>query len=259
MQPYDKGFYLRKEAGNNAFSWEQRERKAIYVAPFIKTRHFAITKGSEIAFAEVEEGREKNYAGLAEFLMLEEKNKNIYIFDNHNHGFYVIFKEVYHQKIPKGLPMIHFDQHKDMRKPPYSFAEVSEHLDEVRLFWEECYGPDGECATALSQQAFFYCNAVLNVGNFIVPMIEEGWISEAVMMDSSYALAEGEAILKRCPAYILDIDLDFFSEEMDYIPYERKVESIRRFLPGARLITICTSPYFVSFERAQRALYDILG
>lgn len=259
MKPYEKGFYLRDAIGNNAFSFALRKEKEIYVAPFVEKEDFELAEGSKTAFIEVEEREEKRFVGLSEFLIIKEKNKNIYVFDNHNHAFYVIFKEVYQQSVPKGLPLIHFDQHKDMRRPPRLFHEVCMETKEVSNFLRKCQPEDFSESIEITEEhrAFFYCNAVLNVGNFIVPMLEEGWISKAVMMDSSTSLMQAEEILSDCSEYILDIDLDFFSEEMDYISYDKKVETIRRFLPSAKLVTVCTSPFFVSFERAEKAWKDI--
>ena len=58
--------------------------------------------------------------------------------------------------------------------------------------------------------------------------------------------------------FALDIDLDFFSEDMDYISRERKNEFIRTLVKRASVILIAFSPYFVTFDRAKRALFEIL-
>lgn len=260
MKYYKRGFYLKDPVGNNAFSYEQRRQKSIYVTTFAEKSAYRIEQGSRPAFVEVEEGEEKIFPGLKDFVKGREEGKNIYIFDNHNHAFYLIFQEVSQGKIPAGLPLIHFDQHKDMRVPPVSFASMREREEEIRDFLREVV--DGEEQNSFlteEDKAFFYTNAVLNVGNFLVPLLEEKIISEVVIMDSSASLLRREELLEQHREWILDIDLDLFSEEMDYLPYGSKIESIRSFLPRARMVTVCTSPYFVSFERAKKALGDIFG
>ena len=59
---------------------------------------------------------------------------------------------------------------------------------------------------------FRYTNEVLNVGNFIKPALQHNIFSEVIIIDSSYGFEldiEGE--------FVLDIDLDIFSKDMDYI------------------------------------------
>jgi hypothetical protein len=44
---------------------------------------------------------------------------------------------------------------------------------------------------------------------------------------------------------ILNLDLDFFAPEMDFIDEEKKVRLIRNLLPKVKYVTIATSPYFI--------------
>lgn len=44
---------------------------------------------------------------------------------------------------------------------------------------------------------------------------------------------------------VLNIDLDFFAPEMDFIPEEKKFKLIRKLLPKVQCVTIATSPYFI--------------
>ena len=69
---------------------------------------------------------------------------------------------------------------------------------------------------------FKYTNETLNVGSFIKPALKHDIFSEVIIIDSSYGFnldIEGE--------YVLDIDLDIFSKDMDYIPYDLKVSKIK--------------------------------
>ena len=56
---------------------------------------------------------------------------------------------------------------------------------------------------------------------------------------------------------ILDLDLDFFAPEMDYIDFTLAKEVILDIASKADLITICTSPFFVDQERALKFLREI--
>ena len=57
--------------------------------------------------------------------------------------------------------------------------------------------------------------------------------------------------------YVLDIDLDFFSRDMDYIDYDLKIGRVKEYIEGASLITIATSPYFIEQDKALKALRDL--
>jgi hypothetical protein len=56
---------------------------------------------------------------------------------------------------------------------------------------------------------------------------------------------------------ILNIDLDFFAPELDYIDYQYKVSYIQEKACHAQFITIATSPFFIEQKRAIQALQDI--
>jgi hypothetical protein len=53
---------------------------------------------------------------------------------------------------------------------------------------------------------------------------------------------------------ILNLDLDFFAPEMDFIPESKKLQIIRNLLPQVACITIATSPFFIDQKRALEAL-----
>jgi hypothetical protein len=44
---------------------------------------------------------------------------------------------------------------------------------------------------------------------------------------------------------ILNLDLDFFAPEMDFIDEEKKISLIRYLIPQVKCITIATSPFFI--------------
>ena len=56
---------------------------------------------------------------------------------------------------------------------------------------------------------------------------------------------------------VLNLDLDFFSPDLDYIDYEKKKNLILRLAEKAKYITIATSPAFIEQKYALRVLRDI--
>ena len=101
---------------------------------------------------------------------------------------------------------------------------------------------------------FRYTNKVLNVGNFIQPALKKGVFCDVDIIDSSYGFdlkPEGE--------YVLDIDLDIFSKDMDYIPYDFRLNKIKELIKGAKVITIASSPYFIDQEYAIKVLKELFN
>jgi hypothetical protein len=44
---------------------------------------------------------------------------------------------------------------------------------------------------------------------------------------------------------MLNLDLDFFAPEMDFIDEEKKIRCIKNLMKKVRCVTIATSPYFI--------------
>ncbi|MGP1411004.1 MAG: hypothetical protein ACTTKD_04145 [Peptoanaerobacter stomatis] len=189
--------------------------------------------------------------------------------------------------------MIHFDQHKDMRVPKYSLQEflnvflLNEYdcLEKYRLDIERNFKNISNFVENISLNenydisknddtlfkniiddifsyydkiTFLYTNYHLNVGNFIVPLINGGFIEDITIVDSLYSIDNISKELYNYNSIVLDIDLDFFSKDMDYIDDELKIDAIAKCYERADVVTICTSPYFIEFERAEKYLYKIL-
>ena len=283
MEYLYNGLYLDKKWGNNAFSYEKRNNKKIFIPPIKKVDYKAdclldnLLSSDKIAFSEYDENLKKQYdiKGVDKFIFTEEDNKKLYIFDNHNHSFYFIagnvIRNIKHevqnfvkQKVlidflekrydVKKSVMIHFDQHKDMRVPEYSLLQVIEKI----IYGEERLDLKPDDSDYDYKILYNYCNYFLNVGNFIVPLLENGFISDVIIVDSTYSMAKLEREINFYDEVILDIDLDFFSVEMDYIDEDDKISLINRCYDKAKIITICTSPYFIEFERAKNKLAKIL-
>lgn len=101
---------------------------------------------------------------------------------------------------------------------------------------------------------FRYTNEILNVGSFIKPALKHNVFSDVIIIDSSYGFdleIEGE--------FVLDIDLDIFSKDMDYIPYDLKVSRIKDLIKRAKVITIASSPFFINQEYAIKVLKELFN
>ena len=283
MEYLYKGQYLKGEYGNNAFSYNKRNNQEIYIAPIKKIPYKVddilgnLLKSDKTAFSEYDEITKEQYdiKGVENFIFCDDNDKKLYIFDNHNHSFYFIAGNVIRDvgrhlqdcekeqllsaflqrryNIKKRL-MIHFDQHKDMRVPEFTLLQAIKKIKENNAVYDLKYQDFDYDYKIL----YSYTNYFLNVGNFIVPLLENGFIYDVVIVDSTYSMGKLDKDIDSYDEVILDIDLDFFSPDMDYIDEDEKLRLIQRCYEKAKIITICTSPYFIDFERAKKKLEKIL-
>ncbi|MGL4797342.1 MAG: UPF0489 family protein [Paraclostridium sp.] len=225
------GFYINEPTGNNIFSYEDRLNKSIYVPKLIEGTLDDVKIGDEVVFNEIDFEEEINAIGLKNMVKYDFKGKDVYIFDNHNHAFYFWIKSLNKGMFNKGCKLVHIDQHKDMRDP-------------------ENYNVD----TSNIEDVFRYTNYTLNVGNFIKPALYHGIFSEAIIIDSTYGFdmnVEGEIVL--------DIDLDIFSKDMEYISYDLRVNKIKEYIERAKVITIASSPFFIEQDYAIKVLKELFS
>ena len=234
LQQFYNGFYISKPRGNNAFSYNQRQQRRIYVPPTIRGSLADLDVGGEIAFSEVEEGQEINKVGLQSSRYFQKSNKDFFIFDNHNHAFFFWVYAFKFGQLKKGLPLVHVDQHTDMREPERYLQFSTENDIDLKA-------------------AFEYTNYVLNVGNFIKPALQAGLFSGVEIIDSSFAFKNSYS-----EEIVLDIDIDVFSPDMAYIDHDLKLGKIRSYIAAACFITIATSPYFMDQEEAIRIVKELL-
>ena len=203
------GFYIDRPIGNNIFSYEDRENKKIYVPKLIEGTLDDVSVGEEIVFNEIDEDIEIKAKGLKNMIIYKYQDKDVYIFDNHNHAFYFWIKSLKKGNFTKGCKLVHVDQHKDTREPENYNVDI-DNIDDV--------------------------------------------FSEVIIIDSSYGFnldIEGE--------YVLDIDLDIFSKDMDYIPYDLKVSKIKDLIKKAKVITIASSPFFIEQDYAIKVLKELFN
>ena len=225
------GFYIEKPIGNNIFSYEDRSNKKIYVPKLIEGSLDDVVVGDKVVFNEIDENIEIKAKGLKNMVKYSIEDKEVYIFDNHNHALYFWIKSLKFNKFNKGCKLVHIDQHKDMREPENYNVDMND-IDDV----------------------FRYTNDVLNVGNFIQPALKHNIFSEVVIIDSSYGFnldIQGE--------FVLDIDLDIFSKDMEYISYDLRINRIKELIKKAKVITIASSPFFIDQEYAIKVLKELFN
>ena len=225
------GFYIDKPIGNNIFSYEERSNKKIYVPKLIEGTLDDVVVGNEVVFNEIDENIEIKAKGLKNMVKYNFKDKDIYIFDNHNHALYFWIKSLKLNNFNKGCKLVHIDQHKDMREPENYDVDM-DNIDDV----------------------FRYTNEVLNVGNFIQPALKHSIFSEVIIIDSSYGFnldIQGE--------FVLDIDLDIFSRDMEYISHDLRINKIKELIEKAKVITIASSPFFIEQEYAIKVLKELFN
>ncbi len=232
LQQLYSGFYLDAPVGNNAFSWNLRQHKSLYVPTLIEGRLDDLAVGENITFCEVVDGREQAHLGLRRFIYFQKGGKHFFIFDNHNHAFCFWVFGVLKRLFPKGLRLVHVDQHSDMREPETWFSDAFD-----------------------LNQAFDYTNNVLNVGNFIKPALKAGVFSDVDVIDGEYALNKHSYNEK----IVLDVDVDFFAPEMAFIDHDLKIKKIREYLQMADFVTIATSPFFIDQTLAINVIKELLA
>lgn len=223
---------------NNIFSYEIRKNKEIFVPTIIDWTINDAQIWNKPTFIEIDEKWiEQVYFWLKNFIKTNWNKVPVYIFDNHNHAFYFWCEALNNWVINKWINLIHIDEHSDTRNPDNFIDEKD--LNNLNKVYE-------------------YTNYKLNVWNYISPAIKSELIWNLYKITGeSEILSFDENILKE--DFILNLDLDFFSPNMDYISYNLKRDFILRIAKKSRLITIATSPYFIDQKKALEVLRDLFG
>jgi len=270
---YSSPFYITDPVWNNAFDFSVRSNKSIYVPQIIDWTINDLEIWNEIAFEVVENSKIKSFKWLKNFIRTEWNWIPVIIVDNHNHVFYFWFEALKKWIIKDGTNLIHIDEHSDIKD---SWKELPLYCD--------------------FKEIFEFTNFSLNVWDYIKPAISSWIIKDYIKISGEWELknykenlpktrnviptgmeeSQFEAKTDPFPLsgigmtkwniqddkkwnYILNLDIDFFSPNLDYIDYNLKKEAILDIASRAKLITIATSPYFVDQNRAIeiiRALFN---
>jgi hypothetical protein len=236
---YKQGFYLTESVSNNAFSYSIRQNPRIYVAPLMNGKLSDIEPGDQIAFEDADDnGKIRSCTGLKNFVRIKNAGgASVYIFDNHNHAFYFWHLECIKKNLTGPATLIHIDQHKDTRAPNIYLSPADSHD---------------------LQKIFTYTNTVLNVGNFILPAIKTGLIDTVINIDSEESAGNFDDDILNRKNIIVDIDLDFFTPDLDYIPEELKISLCRKCIKKTSVVTVASSPFFMDQKAAIKCLHRIL-
>ena len=227
---YSAPFRIEECAGNNAFAWDRRgPAPSLWVPSLLDGTFDDVRPGAEVVFEDVDEhDLLRSCTGLAHLVRTQWQGVPTVVMDNHNHAFYFWCEALARGIVAPGATLVHIDQHKDMRVPEGNY--------------------DGHTLA----DAFEYTNFRVNVGNYIVPAQRMGLVGDTHFVTSGEAL-RNPAITPRANT-ILNIDLDYFAEEMSYIPFDEARTFIHAHLATASLVTIATSPFFIDQTRAIEAL-----
>ena len=159
---------------------------------------------SHIVFEETDEKWQIHKCIWLEYIVQIEPN--IVVVDNHDRV--LEFR-------PKNLPVIHIDQHTDMRP-----------------VW-----PDG-----------------VNVGNFLKHALDTNLITWLTQINTEYSLLKFNINNLKSKTFILDIDLDFRHPEMSIEQFEKTIQITKLLIKKAKIVTIATSPYFLNQNLALKLL-----
>lgn len=259
MDWYKEHLVLTENCSNNALSFDERKLLNKGQTPQLHLPELKdgvvgdAVLGNEVVFEDFDdEGVLRSCKGLAHYVKTEFEigvmnDVNIsesvikipvYIFDNHNHSFAFWNIERVQGNLHDGALLIHVDQHKDTRIPP-SFLSADDAKDLAKVF--------------------DYTNRVLNVGNFIPAAQHTGLVKDIIFIDSESSIDEFDVNIMKGRDIILDIDLDFFVPDLDYIGNEKKLSLLKKVLPQSKIITFATSPFFIDQKLALDWLVRIAG
>jgi hypothetical protein len=163
---------------------------------------------SHIVFEETDEKGKLYKCSWLEYILKIEPN--IVVVDNHDRV--LEFRE-------QGLPVIHIDQHTDLRP----------------------VGPEG-----------------VHVGNFLRYALDKKLIPSVTQINTEYSLLHFNTQNPTLNTSILDIDLDFRHPDMSIEQYDKTIQITKNLIKKAKIVTIATSPYFLDQNLAMDILHKLL-
>ena len=229
---YNKWFFIESPVWNNEFSFDKRQNKKLFVPEIIEAKSFDEIKFQDdlekIAFEDFDfdDKLSTNY-WLKNFYRFQMWWKEVVLFDNHNHAFYFWYEARSRKIIWDKNILIHIDQHADTRDN----GKIISKSDSKSL-----------------EKVFDFTNFVLNVWDYIIPAQKEWIIENIVQIRTTKNLddyLQNFSNKKNNSKIILNLDLDFFASELDFIDFELKKKVILDAFEKASYVTVCTSPFFV--------------
>lgn len=166
-----------------------------YLTPIKQWTLTDVKLGSHIVFEEIDEKGVIHQCTWLEYIV--KIDPNIIVVDNHDRV--LEFR-------PKGFPVLHIDQHTDMRP-----------------VW-----PEG-----------------VNVGNFLRYALDKNLITWSTQINTEYSLLNLDTNKIESDKIILDVDLDFRHPDMSIEQFEKTIQITKELIKKAKIVTIATSPYFL--------------
>lgn len=254
---YKKSFYIDMSVWNNAFSFDKRDNKKLYVPSLKEISSFdEINLWDEVVFEDFDfDWRLSSCKWLENFYEIlhhpshlsrgEGITTNIYLFDNHNHAYYFWYLARNNGLIGDNNLLYHIDEHSDMRDP-----------------WKYLLKPESEDM----KKVFDYTNfSDINVWNYIIPAQKEGLIGDIIQIRNEDNLLEylthplTPSLKPKGKGIILNLDLDFFQPDLDFIDYELKKKVVLDIAKKATVITVATSPFFIDQKLALKVFSDLFS
>lgn len=234
---YKKWFYIENEVWNNKLSYNIRENKKLFVTSLIDWTIDDIKLWDEIVFEDFNlEWKLTSCKWLKNFYKIPFLDKYIYLFDNHNHALYFWYLEKIWQNLWENNILFHIDEHADMRIPEKIISK--EETKDLKKMFE-------------------YTNYLVNVWNYIVPAIENKLFSQVIQLRNETNLLDYDFNKSYNNDVFLNLDLDFFQPDLDYIDYELKKKIILDIAKKAKVITVATSPFFIDQKLALKVFKDL--
>ena len=229
---YNKWFFIESPVWNNEFSFDKRQNKKLFVPEIIEAKSFDEIKFQDdlekIAFEDFDfDNKLSTNYWLKNFYRFQIWWKEVVLFNNHNHAFYFWYEARSRKIIWDKNILIHIDQHADTRDN----NKIISKSDSKSL-----------------EKVFDFTNFVLNVWDYIIPAQKEGIIANIVQIRNTKNLEDylqNFSNRKNNLKIILNLDLDFFASELDFIDFELKKKVILDVFEKASYVTVCTSPFFV--------------
>ena len=287
---YKEEFYITENIWNNALSFEERKKFHSWEPRLFVPSLKKINSPDEVIFLEKDsskitfedfgfDDKLSTCFWLEHFYELPHPltpspwrrgdKRKMYLFDNHNHAYSFWYLARSQWVVQDNALLYHVDEHADYRDP-----------------WEYLMKPESEDL----EKVFEYVNfSKINVGNYIIPAEKEGLISKTIQIRSSVDLEEywkskeelqagypqgvslqeswdknEHSVNNNCrdtpcgyPSIILNLDLDFFQPDLDFIDYDEKKKVVLDIAAKADVITVATSPFFIDQKLALRVWKDL--
>ena len=157
---YKTPFFLTEPVGNNAFSYDQRVSKQLYIPALVTGTCRDLKLGNRVVFEEEDEhGVLRSCYGLENFVRMEWKGIPLVVFDNHNHALYFWYEAQRQGILGAQNTLVHIDEHSDLWENAYDILETD--LISVHHF----------------------TNYRCNVGNYIQPALRQGIIEKVLCIE----------------------------------------------------------------------------